>query len=219
MARYINWGSPGEYFVIDCSLGYAFGALSCQFRSSECCFAVWCSAANTHLELLHRVVSDACSFYCWCVWVPSVPLILHIVNMWQYYVCCIRSCVIRYTLSMVLNLCRMFQCWCYTQCFGFTDAHRYTYKPPRCRTWAVPQDCYYHLVSLLDNLADSVFDGVGLAGFKSKANIFLLAWASGSLFVFYCFPFFLSVGLCCGPGVFRLIGCQSLSPGLQCKPF
>ena len=32
-----------------------------------------------------------------------------------------------------------------------------------------------HAVSLWNGLGDPVFDGVGLAGFKSKANAFLLA--------------------------------------------
>ena len=35
---------------------------------------------------------------------------LHIVDLWQYYVCCTRSGVTRCTLFMVLFLCRM--CFC-----------------------------------------------------------------------------------------------------------
>ena len=42
-------------------------------------------------------------------------------------------------------------------------------------------------VSLLNDLADPVFDGVELAGFKSRANVFLLALAAPSMFVFYYF--------------------------------
>ena len=38
-------------------LGDAFVVLSCQFL--ECCSAVWCSAADTHLKLLDRAVSGA----------------------------------------------------------------------------------------------------------------------------------------------------------------
>ena len=58
---------------------------------------------------------------------------------------------------------------------GAVIAHRYTYAPPRGRTYQ------YHLtfipwsVSLWNDLSDPVFDGVGLAGFKSKVNAFLLA--------------------------------------------
>ena len=35
---------------------------------------------------------------------------LHIVDLWQYYVCCTRSSVTRCTLFMVLFLCRMCRC-------------------------------------------------------------------------------------------------------------
>ena len=35
---------------------------------------------------------------------------LHIVDLWQYYVCCKRSCVTRCTLFMVLFLFRMCRC-------------------------------------------------------------------------------------------------------------
>ena len=54
-------------------------------------------------------------------------------------------------------------------------AHRYTYSPPRCR------NSQYHMTfiplsgSLWNDLVDPVFDGVGLAGFKSRSNAFLLA--------------------------------------------
>ena len=70
--------------------------------------------------------------------------------------------------------------------------------------------------SLWNDLVDSVFDGVGLAGFKSRANVFLLTEAASSFFVFCCFPFhyFLSIGRYCGAGSFRLIGCKSLSYSL-----
>ena len=37
---------------------------------------------------------------------------------------------------------------------------------------AVPQE-FYSTLSLWDDLVDPVFDGVGLAGFKSRANAFL----------------------------------------------
>ena len=57
---------------------------------------------------------------------------------------------------------------------GAVIAHRFTYVLPRCRTsqyrWAfIPM-----AVSLWNDLSDPVFDGVVLAGFKSRANAFLL---------------------------------------------
>ena len=40
--------------MIECFVGNAFGVFSCRFG------AVWCSAADTHHELLDWVVSGAC---------------------------------------------------------------------------------------------------------------------------------------------------------------
>ena len=58
---------------------------------------------------------------------------------------------------------------------GALVAHRYTYAPPRCRTSQYCRTFIPLSVSLWNSLGDPVFDGVGLAGFKSKANAFLLA--------------------------------------------
>ena len=58
---------------------------------------------------------------------------------------------------------------------GALVAHRHSFAPPRCRTFQYPR-CFVPLsVSLWNDLSDNVFDGVGLAGFKSRANAFLLA--------------------------------------------
>ena len=54
-------------------------------------------------------------------------------------------------------------------------AHRYTYAPPRCRTSQYRRTFVPFSVSLWNALSDPMFDGVGLAGFKSRANAFLLA--------------------------------------------
>ena len=54
-------------------------------------------------------------------------------------------------------------------------AHRYTYAPPRCRTSQYRRTFVPFSVSLWNALSDPVFDGVGLAGFKSRANAFLFA--------------------------------------------
>ena len=58
---------------------------------------------------------------------------------------------------------------------GAAIAHRYTYAPPRCRTSQYCQTFIPWSVSLWNDLSEPVFDGVGLAGFKSRANDFLLA--------------------------------------------
>ena len=53
--------------------------------------------------------------------------------------------------------------------------HRLTYAPPHCRMSQYRQTFIPWSVSLWNDLSDPVFDGVGLAGFKSRANEFLLA--------------------------------------------
>ena len=58
---------------------------------------------------------------------------------------------------------------------GALAAHRYTYAPPRCRTLQYCRTFVPLAVSLWNDLDDPVFDGVGLANSKSKANVFLLA--------------------------------------------
>ena len=73
---------------------------------------------------------------------------------------------------------------------GALVAQRYTYAPIRCRTSQYRRTFIPLSVSLWNDLADSVFDGVGLAGFKSRANAFYcpkLLYPYYSLLLF--FPF------------------------------
>ena len=58
---------------------------------------------------------------------------------------------------------------------GALVAHRHSFAPPRCRTSQYRRTLVPLSVSLWNDLSDPVFDGVGLAGFKSRANAFLLA--------------------------------------------
>ena len=58
---------------------------------------------------------------------------------------------------------------------GTVIAHRFTYAPPRCRTSQYRRAFIPLSVYLWNDLSDPVFDGVGLEGFKSRANVFLLA--------------------------------------------
>ena len=53
--------------------------------------------------------------------------------------------------------------------------HQYTYAPPHYRTSQYSRTFIPLTGSLWNDLANPVFDGVGLAGFKSRANAFLLA--------------------------------------------
>ena len=64
---------------------------------------------------------------------------------------------------------------------GALVAHRYTYAPLRCRTSQHRRTCIPLSVSLWNDLSNPVFDGVGLAGFKRRDNVFLLALAALSI--------------------------------------
>ena len=71
-------------------------------------------------------------------------------------------------------------------------AHRYTYAPPRCITSQYSRIFLNLSISLWKYLSDPVFDGVGLASFKSRANAFSLAqllapFSSPAIFPFSSF--------------------------------
>ena len=58
---------------------------------------------------------------------------------------------------------------------GALVAQRYTYAPPCCRDSQYRSTFIPVLMSIWYDLADPVFDGVGLADFKSRTDVFLLA--------------------------------------------
>ena len=78
--------------MIGCLVREAIWVLSCPFWSAVL-YVVYCSDADTHHKLLDRVVSGPRFFFHWgCV--LSVTLL--IVDLWQYYVCCVTSGVTLY---------------------------------------------------------------------------------------------------------------------------
>ena len=133
----------------------------------EYCSAVWCSAADTHLKLLDRAVSGA-----------------------RFLTGGVFECDISYRRSVAV-LCMLYKKRCnpvhplngalpgpYVPArvtHGALVAHRYTYAPPRCRNLQYSRTFIPFSVSLWNDLANPVFDGVGLAGLKSRANAYLLA--------------------------------------------
>ena len=145
--------------MIDLFLGDAFGVLSCQF-----CSIVLQSGARLPIHTLNYWTDQSV--------VPGFQLgvcfsvTFLIVDPWQSCVCFIRSGVTRCTLLILLYLVRM---------RGALVAHRYTYAPPYCRTLQYCRTFIPFSVSLWNDLANPVFDGVGLVGFKSRANHSLLA--------------------------------------------
>ena len=133
----------------------------------EYCSAVWCSAADTHLKLLDRVVSGAC-----------------------FLAGGVLNCDLSHRRSTAV-LCMLYKIRCNPKhplggalpvpyvpvrvTRGALIAHRYTFAPPRCGTSQYFRTFIPISVSLWNDLVPPVFDGVGLAGFKSRSNAFLLA--------------------------------------------
>ena len=81
---------------------------------------------------------------------------------------------------------------------GAVIAHQYTYAPPHCRTSQYHRTFVPFSVSLWIDLSDPVSNGVELAGFKSRANAFLLAQLLAHFLSPTDFPFssfFLLVGV------------------------
>ena len=131
------------------------------------CSAVWFLVSDTHLKLLDRAVSGA-----------------------RFLTGGVFECDISHRRSVAV-LCMLYKIRCNPAhplngavpgpyvpvrvTRGALVAHRYTYAPPRCRTLQYSRIYIPFSVSLWNNLANPVFDGVGLAGFKSRANDSLLA--------------------------------------------
>ena len=146
----------------------------------EYCSAGWCSAADTHLEVLDRVVSGATFltggvFECDLAHRRSVAVLCML-----YKIRCNPN-----TPSLWCSTCAVCAGAGYTR----RIAHRYTYAPLRCRTSLYRRTFISLSVSLWNDLCGPVFDGVGLAGFKSRANALLLAKLLSHFLMPAVFPF------------------------------
>ena len=133
------------------------------------CSAVWCSVANSHLKLVDRVVKSAgflaggnleCNL--------ADRRSAHQAELWKLFKIKRHP---MHTLSVSLPLpyvpARVTR--------GALVANRHSYAPPRCRTSLYHRTFVPLSVSLWNNLSDPVFDRVGLASFKNRANTFPLA--------------------------------------------
>ena len=133
----------------------------------EYCSAVWCSAADSDLKLLDTVVRSA-GFLAGGVLECNLAHLRSVAELYMLFK--IKSNPMHplsgalpspYVPARVTN--------------GALVAHRKLFTPPRCRTSQYCRSFVPLSVSLWNNLSDPVFDGVGLVGFKSRANAFLLA--------------------------------------------
>ena len=157
----------------------------------EYCSAVWGSAADTHLKLLDRAVSGARFltggvFECDIAHRRSVDVLCML-----YKIRCNPMHPLNGVLPGPYVPVRVTR--------GALVSHRYTYTPPRCRTSQYSRTFIPLSVSLWNDLANPVFDGVGLASFKSRANAFYwpkLLDPYYSLLLFFPFlSFCLQVGI------------------------
>ena len=133
----------------------------------EYCSAVWCSAADSYLKLLDRVVRSA-GFLAGGVLECNLAHRQSVAELCMIFK--IKSNIV-HPLSGALTL-------PYVQARvtrGALVAHRHSFAPPHCRTSQYRRSFVPLSVSLWNDLSDPVFDGVGLVGFKSRANAFLLA--------------------------------------------
>ena len=133
----------------------------------EYCSAVWCSAADSHLKLLDRDVRSA-GFLAGGVLDCNLAHRRSVAELCMLFK--IKSNPMHH-LSGALPLpyvpARVTR--------GALVAHRHSFGPPRCRTSQYRRTFVPLSVYLWNGLSDPVFHGMGLAGFKSRANAFLLA--------------------------------------------
>ena len=129
----------------------------------EHCTAVWCSAADTYLKLLDQEISGA-------RFLTGDVFECDIAHRRSVAVLCMLNKIRCNPMHpfMMHYLDRMCQCGLHAVPWSqISILIRHLAAEPRT---FVPLS-----VSLWNDLADPVFDGLGLASFKSRANAFLLA--------------------------------------------
>ena len=132
----------------------------------EYCSAVWCSATDTHIKLLDRAASGA-------LFLTGGVFECDIAHRRSVAAQCVLY-KIRCNPMHPLNLALPGPYVPVRVTSGSLVADRYIYAPPRCRTSQHRRTFIPFSVPFWNDLADPVFDGVGLASFKSRAKAFLL---------------------------------------------
>ena len=123
----------------------------------EYCSAVWCSAADTHLKLLDRAISGARFltggvFECDIAHRRSVAVLCMLYKIRYNPVHPLNGALPGPYVPVLVTRGALFTHWC-------------TYARPRCRTSLSSRTFIPLSVFLWNDLANPVFDGVGLAGF------------------------------------------------------
>ena len=126
---------------------------------------MWCSAANTHPKLPDHIVSGA-SFLTGGVFDCDLDHRQSVADLCLLYLIRRNPMHPLHGAITVLHVPMLV-------ILSAVIAHRYTYGClARYRTSQYHRTFIAPTVSLWNDLGDSVFDGVGLAGFKSMANVF-----------------------------------------------
>ena len=99
----VSWGSPDKCSMINHFLGDALRVLSCPFWSTVLQSGAWLPIHTLNCWTVQAVVPVFLLEVC-------LGVILLIIVLWQYCLCCIRSGVTKCTFLMVLYLDCMRQC-------------------------------------------------------------------------------------------------------------
>ena len=126
----------------------------------ESCSTVWCSAARSHHKLLDRVVRNA-GFLAGGVLECNLAHRRSVAELRIYLRLGVTQCMLN--LSGALPL----PCVPARVTRGALIAHWLSFAPPRSRTSQYRRSFVPLSVSLWNDLSGPVFDGVGLAGFKT----------------------------------------------------
>ena len=171
--------------------------------------AVWCSAADSLLKLLDKVVRSAgflaggvsdCNLaqrrsgaeLCMLFEIKSNPM--HPLS---------GALPLPYVPDRVTR--------------GALVAHRHSFTPPRCRASQYRRTFVPLPVSLWNDLSDPVFVWCAIGGFQEQSQCFPVGMIYFFFFLSYYFIFFLIpfMGWLCGVGVFGLIECSHSLPALH----
>ena len=184
LKNFASPGSPGQYSKIDRFLGDAFRGLSCPFGVLFCRVVLSCR----YTPLTTGPRSQWCPFSNWGVFECDTAHRRSVAVLCMLYKI---KCNPMHHLNGAL-LGPYVPVWV-TRCD--LVAQGYTYTPPRGRTSQNSRTFIPLSVSLWNDFADSVFDCVGLAGFKSRVNGFFIGLSCSipSVVLYYFSPSLLSV--------------------------
>ena len=172
----------------------------CPASFEYCCSAVWCSAADTHLALLDRVVSGASFltevvFECDLAHRRSVTILCMLYNMRCNPMHPLYGAPVSYLPVWVTSWARR------------TSLHQQLCASS-LQNLTVSQDFYSPFSISVERCWWTRIRWCGTGGFQEQGRCLFIGLAAGSLLVSYSLPFLFShsMGWYCRGGLFGLIG-------------